>query len=96
MNRWILKTEFANCNIITKNRDGRETLVTKDTFNDMFAQMMLDNNQGHLITENVMYKKDELLEKKTFVELSDTSILLTSNTELIEEKQPKKTRKKQG
>ncbi len=85
MNKYFLKPEFEKAQIITKNKEGRDVLVTSDTFNDYFAQLMLDNNQGHLITLNRLYDPQSESEKKTFTQVSETVISLTLHPEKIAE-----------
>jgi len=82
--KYLLNPIYADNQIITKTSDGTEILVTKDTFNDYFAECMLKNNQHHLVISNVHYdpKEDE---KKSFVQTSENVITLTSTPEQIAE-----------
>lgn len=91
MNKYFLKTEFINDKIITKNSDGQDTLVTAETFNDYFAEMMIKAGQGHLIQANTQYVESG--EKKSFEQISDDVILLTSTPEQIAENLQNQTAK---
>lgn len=82
MNKYILNPAHENDTIITRTSDGTEVVVTKAIFNDYFAEMMLKNNQHHLVKLNAMYVP-EVSEKKTFDQISDSVILLTSNPDEI-------------
>lgn len=84
--KYYLKKEHENSTIITRNREGREVLVTKNNFNDYYAELMLANNQHHLIQLNHLYDEKSALEKKTFTQISEGVISLTSTPEQIAEK----------
>jgi hypothetical protein len=91
MNKYILKPEFEKAEIITKNREGRDVLVTAETFNDYFAELMINNNQTHLVSINRLYDEKDDNQKKTFTQISEGVILLTSLPDQTEEQQPKVT-----
>ena len=82
MNKYFLKPGYET--IITKSDDGHELLITPNTFNDYFGDLMMKNNQAHLLTINTEWAKENNTEKKTFTQISDNVILLTSNTEKTE------------
>jgi hypothetical protein len=94
MNKYFLKQEFLDCEIHTKTFDGTDILVTSKTFNDDFAEMMLHNGQSHLIQVNPRYNENDNTEKKSYVQLSENVISLTSPYQQIEEKPQKKISKK--
>lgn len=89
MNKYFLKPGYET--IITKSDDGHELLITPNTFNDYFGDLMMKNNQSHLLTINQEWANKNNTEKKTFTQITENVILLTSNTEKTEEKQPKET-----
>ena len=82
MSKYILKPGYET--IITKSDDGHEMLITPNTFNDYFGDLMMKNNQAHLLTINAEWAKENNTEKKTFTQITENVILLTSNTEKIE------------
>jgi len=77
--KFKLKREHENSQIITKDKHGNDVLVTKHTFNDYFAEMMFANNLGHLIEINPLYSESLDNEKKTFTQVTENVIALTSN-----------------
>lgn len=85
MNKYFLKPEFEKDQIITRNKEGREVLVTAETFNDYFAELMINNNQHHLVSINRLYDEKDESQKKTFTQISEGVILLTSPPDKIEE-----------
>lgn len=82
MNKYFLKPGYET--IITKSDDGHELLITPNTFNDYFGDLMMKNNQAHLLTINQEWAKENNTEKKTFTQISDNVILLTSKEEQTE------------
>lgn len=76
MDKYILNPAHVNDTIITKTTDGHEIVVTKANFNDYFAECMLRCGQTHLVKTNAEYK-EELVEKKTYVQISENVILST-------------------
>lgn len=84
--KYYLKKEHENDTIIVKNKEGRDTLITKKNFNDYYAEMIIANNYGHLIQLNHLYDEKSALEKKTFTQISEGVISLTSTPEQIAEK----------
>jgi hypothetical protein len=93
MSKYILKPGYET--IITKSDDGHELLITPNTFNDYFGDLMMKNNQGHLLTISQDWVNNNSTEKKTFTQITENVILLTSNQEKIEEKQQNQTVKVQ-
>ena len=57
MNKYILKPEFIDCTIITKTSDGTEIVVTAQSFNDYFGELMFKNGQHHLLKVNPMWSE---------------------------------------
>jgi len=82
MSKYILKEGYET--IITKSDDGHELLITPNTFNDYFGDLMMKNNQAHLLTINQEWSKENNTEKKTFTQITENVILLTSNLEKTE------------
>lgn len=82
MSKYILKEGYET--IITKSDDGHELLITQNTFNDYFGDLMMKNNQAHLLTINQEWAKENNTEKKTFTQITENVILLTSNLEKTE------------
>ncbi len=78
MNKFILKPEYLDSVITTKTSDGTDIIVTKNDFNDYFAEMFIANGQHHLIKLNPHHKLDDS-QKKTFTQILEDVILLTSN-----------------
>ena len=91
MDKYMIKPEYLDCTIITKTSDGTEVVITKENFNDTFGDMMFKNGQHHLLKINPQWSESLNTEKKSFVQISDTHILLTSKPELIEENKQKQT-----
>jgi hypothetical protein len=94
--KFKLKREHENSQIITKDKSGNDVLVTKHEFNDHFAELMFANNLGHLIEINPLYEEILSEEKKTFTQVTENVIALTSNPLLSESEQPKPTPVKRG
>lgn len=94
MSKYFLKVEFIDSIITTKTSDGTEIVITKNDFNDSFAEMLIANGQDHLVRINPNYESI-VSEKKTFVQVTDTHILLTSKPLQTEELEPLKTVEKQ-
>ena len=82
----MLKPEFIDNQIITKTSDGTEILVTSQTFNDYFGDLMFKNGQHHLLRINPQWSESQNTEKKTFVPITEGHILLTSKPEEIVER----------
>lgn len=82
MSKYILKPGYET--IITKSDDGHELLITPNTFNDYFGDLMMKNNQSHLLTINEDWARENNTEKKTFTQITENVILLTSNPEKTE------------
>jgi hypothetical protein len=93
MSKYILKPGYET--IITKSDDGHELLITPNTFNDYFGDLMMKNNQGHLLTISQEWSNDNPTEKKTFTQITENVILLTSNPEKIENNSQNQTVKEQ-
>ena len=89
MNKYILKPGYET--IITKTDDGHELVITPNTFNDYFGDLMMKNNQGHLLTISSEWSEGNSTEKKTFTQITENVILLTSNHEKTDEKPLKET-----
>ena len=82
MNKYILKPGYET--IITKTDDGHELVITPNTFNDYFGDLMMKNNQGHLLTISSEWSEGNSTEKKTFTQITENVILLTSSPEKTE------------
>ena len=82
MSKYILKPGYET--IITKSDDGHEMLITPNTFNDYFGDLMMKNNQTHLLTINTEWARENNTEKKTFTQITENVILLTSSPEKTE------------
>ena len=82
MSKYILKPGYET--IITKTDDGHELLITPNTFNDYFGDLMMKNNQSHLLTINQEWASTNNTEKKTFTQITENVILLTSSPEKTE------------
>jgi len=89
MSKYILKPGYET--IITKSDDGHELLITPNTFNDYFGDLMMKNNQSHLLTVNAEWAKENNTEKKTFTQITENVILLTSKPEQTENNSPNPT-----
>lgn len=83
MDKYILKPEYLDCDIITRTSDGTEILVTKHTFNDTFGDMMFRNGQHQLLLINPRWNDENNTEKKSYVQISEGVISLISNPEEI-------------
>ena len=94
--KFKLKREHENSQIITKDKSGNDVLVTKHEFNDHFAELMLANNLGHLIELNPFYEATLDNEKKTFTQVTENVIALTSNPLLTESEKQEKMPVKRG
>ena len=90
--KFRIKSEFLECDIITKDKSGNDVLVNKNNFNDYFANLMFIGGQGHLIEPNP-HHDIEFEEKKTFEQISDNVIALTYNPLSTEENNLKETAK---
>lgn len=77
MNKYMFRPEHKNAQVILK-ADGIELLVTENNLDDVLAEKMLQNNYGHLLQINADFKQ-ELEEKKTFNQVSENVISLTSD-----------------
>lgn len=87
----MIKPEFIDNQIITKTSDGTEILVTAQSFNDYFGDLMFKNGQHHLLLINPQWSESQNTEKKTFVPITDEHILLISKPDLTEKKLQKQT-----
>jgi len=74
--KYRIKSEFLECNIITKDKSGNDVLINKTNFNDYLANLIFINGQGHLIEPNP-HHNIEFEEKKTFEQISENVIALT-------------------
>ena len=90
MDKFMLKPEYIDCQIITRTEDGTEILVTKETFNDYYGELMFKNGQHNLIMVSPHYKEDSA-QKKTFEQITENVIILTSNPVQNEESEQKIT-----
>ena len=94
--KFRLKKEFQNSQIFCKDKSGNEVLITSADFNDYFAELMLANNQGHLIELNAMYEQMLIDEKKTFQQVTEDVIALTYEPLQSDLQPQKEMRKKRG
>lgn len=100
MNKWLLKPEFINAQVITKSESGQDVLIDKTNFSDYWAERMLVNGQGHLIQLSANYKPD--MEKKSFLHITENVIISTfgkEQTEKSEQKEiaePQELKRKRG
>ena len=92
--KFRIKSEFLECDIITKDKSGNDVLVNKNNFNDYFANLMFLAGQSHLIEQNPHHNV-EFEEKKTFEQLSENVIALTYNPLQTEESNLIETPKEQ-
>ncbi|MEY2867793.1 MAG: hypothetical protein RIR01_193 [Bacteroidota bacterium] len=92
--KFRIKSEFLECDIITKDKSGNDVLVNKNNFNDYFANLMFLAGQSHLIEQNP-HHNIEFEEKKTFEQLSENVIALTYNPLQIEESNSKEIQQEQ-
>lgn len=77
--KFKLKKEFIDCQINTKTPDGRDVSVDKNSFNDQFAEWIIAAGQGHLVELNPLYEPIHDNQKKTFAQISEGVIALTSD-----------------
>jgi len=56
--KFRIKSEFFECDIITKDKSGNDVLVNKNNFNDYFANLMFLAGQSHLIEQNPHHNID--------------------------------------
>lgn len=91
MSKFTLKPEFLDCQIITKTSDGTEILITKYNFSDYYGELLLKNNQSHLININPNYIDEDENKKKSFQQITPNVILLTSKPQTRDEKKHSKT-----
>jgi len=92
--KFRIKSDFLDCDIITKDKSGNDVLVNKNNFNDYFANLMFIGGQGHLIEPNPHYDI-KFEEKKTFEQISENVIALTYNPLKTEENNSVETPKEQ-
>lgn len=92
-NRYVLNPAHANDTIITRAESGQEVIVTKDTFNDYFAERMIACGQDHLVMVNPHYTESMKSEKKSFVQISENVISSTLIKDLTDENQQSETAK---
>lgn len=101
MSKYLLHPNHINDQIITKAEDGADILITKEIFNDYFGELLLKNNLHHLIIINQSFDTSSA-EKKTFHQVTEDVILLTSTPEQIAERaqnqtvEPLKLKRKPG
>lgn len=74
--KFKIKKEHLDKKIITKDSSGQDVLVTAETFNDYYAELMFASGQGFLIETNAQYDAN-LDEKKSFNQVSPNVIALT-------------------
>lgn len=77
MNKYMFRPEHKNAQVILK-ADGIEMLITESNLDDVLAEKMIQNNYGHLLQVNADFKQ-ELEEKKSFNQVSENVISLTSD-----------------
>jgi len=94
--KFKIKREYLDSKIITKDKNGNEILIDNHSFNDYFAECMFSNNLGHLIEINPLYSEAINSEKKTFTQVTENVIALTSNPLLTESEQQKQMPKKRA
>lgn len=92
--KFRIKSEFLECDIITKDKSGNDVLVNKNNFNDYFANLMFLAGQSHLIEQNP-HHNIEFEEKKTFEQLSENVIALTYDPLKTEESNSQEIPKEQ-
>lgn len=88
--KYKLRKEHEDSQIITKSESGQEVLIHKDNFTDYWAEQMLANGQAHLIEIKPQFKP-ELVEKKSFVHVSENVIISTFGKEQTGEIEQKPT-----
>ena len=89
MNKYTLKGEHSV--IFTRTSDGTEISFEPKDFNDALGDLLCLNNQDHLVSINPQWQNANVTEKKTFKQITDNVILLTSNQEQTEESSPSQT-----
>lgn len=94
MNKYLLKQEYIGCEIHTRTSDGTEILITDKIFNDYFAEVMIANGQHHLVRVNPLWMTENQ-EKKSYVQISENVISLTSPYRQVEEIEQKNIVEKQ-
>jgi len=92
--KFRIKSDFLDCDIITKDKSGNDVLVNKNNFNDYFANLMFIGGQGHLIEPNPHYDI-KFEEKKTFEQISENVIALTYDPLQTEESNSVETAQEQ-
>ena len=95
MSKYILNPQYVNAQMFAKTESGQEVLITKENFNDYWAERMLAGGQNHLVQVSSEFIAASEFEKKTFVQVTENVIISTLRSELIEESKPKPTAKKQ-
>lgn len=88
--KFKLRSEHENAQIITKSESGQEVLINKENFTDYWAERMIANGQSHLVEVRPSFKP-EMLEKKSFVHVSENVIISTFPNELTEKSEQKPT-----
>lgn len=96
MSKYILNPKFANAQMFAKTESGQEVLITKDNFNDYWAERMLEGGQNHLVMVSNEFVAASEFEKKTFVQVTENVIISTLRSELTENKEQKPTAKGKG
>lgn len=94
MNKYMFRPEHKNAQVILK-ADGIELLVTESNLDDILAEKMIQNNYGHLLQVSIDFK-EELEEKKTFNQVSENVISLTSDPLQTAEESSKKNQEGQN
>jgi len=89
MNKYTLKGEHSV--IFTRTSDGTEISFEPKDFNDAIGDLLCLNNQDHLVSINPQWQNENTTEKKTFKQITDNVILLTSNPEQTEESSQNQT-----
>lgn len=91
MSKFSLKPEYVDCKIHTKLDDGTEVLIDKFNFTDFYAEVLLKNNQAHLININPNWQDSDEAKKKSFQQLTPNVISLTQRTQSRDEKKQSET-----
>jgi hypothetical protein len=65
--------------IFTRTSDGTEISFTPREFNDQLGDLLCQNNQEHLLIINPEWQNANITEKKTFAQITENVILLTSS-----------------
>jgi hypothetical protein len=89
MQKYTLKPGHAV--IFTRTQDGTEISITPNDFNDTLGDLMCQNNQEHLLIINPEWQNANITEKKTFAQITENVILLTSNPDQTESNSQKPT-----